>query len=302
MAKYFHGPNDHQHHYQGVFDKGDLAKPHENVVFEKWDEIYKGEKNQYGERHGEGSMEWNLDTRGQWRYNDWLHSMSFDPNDDGSLNSEEFEKKYGYQLGKEYDHKDKLNPDRKLRDIKILFKGNWEHNYPHGEGKLFLNNKLFCEATWRGGSLHGKTKLKITKFTLAFGINNNWLNIYSWKHNDLEEMKADKNLANFEGESLYGLANGYGKLTILNDICYDGEWKNGFPYGKGIKTYKDGRQEYGEFGRLNEGTIKLMTDYVEEPNGNFIFGTIKHTDGKEDKIDRRTAFQKSKSLVKDIIK
>lgn len=293
MGKYFHGFDDDKHHYQGVFDTSEIAKPHENTIYEYWNEIYTGDRNKDGERHGEGTMEWNLDTRGQWRYTDWVDSMFF-TNDDGSLNSEE--------LRKEYDHKDKLNPDRKLRDIKILFKGNWENNYPHGEGKLFLNNKLFCEATWRGGSLHGKAKLKITKFTLAFGINNSWLNIYSWKNNNLEEMKTDKNLANFEGESLYGLANGYGKLTILNDICYDGEWKNGFPYGKGVKTYKDGRQEYGEFGRLNEGTIKLMTDYVEEPNGNFIFGTIKHADGMEDKIDRRTAFQKSKSLVKDIIK
>ncbi len=278
MAKYYHTGEDGKHHYEGI-DGGDIVKPAIGPVHHFWNEIYKGEKNKNGERNGNGTMEWTLDTNGHWRFEDW-----------------------SFESDNRYDDDDKLNPDRKLRDIKILFKGEWKDDYPHGDGKMYLNNKLFCEATWKGGSLHGKAKFKISRHTLIFGINNNFLKIYSWTDNEEDhhkEMKTDKHIGDFEGDCLYGLANGYGEYIGANGLSYKGEWRDGYPYGKGLKIYEDGREEFGEFGIIHQGTLKLMTDYIEELRGNLIFGSRRFADGTNEKVDKGTLYQKARSTIKD---
>ena len=283
MAKYYHTGEDGKIHYEGS-DGGNIAKPFIGPVHSFWDEIYKGEKNKNGERNGKGTMEWSLDTTEQWRFEEWATDKHFE------------------SLDNKYDVDDKLNPDRKLRGIKILFKGEWKDNYPHGDGKMYLNNKLFCEATWKGGSLHGKAKFKISKFTLSFGMNNNYLKIYSWADNEEDyhkEMKTDKHIGDFEGDCLYGLANGYGEYIGANGLSYKGEWRNGYPYGKGLKIYEDGREEFGEFGIIDQGTLKLMLDYIEEKEGQLIDGSRRFADGTSERVDKRTLYQKARSTIKD---
>ena len=56
-------------------------------------------------------------------------------------------------------------------------------------------------------------------------------------------MKTDKKLGSFDGEFEYGLANGYGELELKNGLTYKGNWIDGYPGGKGVKTYEDGTIE-----------------------------------------------------------
>ena len=234
-------------------------------------------------------MEWNFDTKGNWRFEEWA--------------KDEF---WSYSK-KEYDFDNKLNPDRKLSENKIIFQGEWKDDFPHGKGKFLLNGKVFCEGTLKGGSLHGKTKIKMSKFTQLFaGFSCNELISYEFKHKmhpieDFSEIKSDKHLADFEGDYLYGQMNGYGKLIGKNGVSYEGEWRNNLPHGNGTKKYKDGRVEIGEFGILNQGSL-LVTEYVDDFIGHFLYGSRTFADGTSESVDKRTVYQKTKSTIKDIIK
>ena len=289
MAKYYYTSEDRKTHYDGIID-GKISKPFIGVIYHFWDEIYKGKKNKKGEREGQGTMEWNFDTKGNWRFEDWANNEFWH---------------YSKNPKREYDYEDKLNPDRKLSGNKILFQGEWKDNFPHGKGELLLNGKVFCESTWKGGSLHGKTKIRSSKYTQLFGIFSPLVG-YEFQFQthpieDYTEIKSDHHLGDFEGDYLYGLATGYGKLVGTNGMRYEGEWRNEFPHGHGRKIYTDGREEFGEFGILDEGTIKLMLDYVEERRGNFIFGTRTFADGTSERVDKRTLYQAAKSKIKDFI-
>ena len=109
-----------------------------------------------------------------------------------------------------------------------------------------------------------------------------------------KKLLPQKELGNFDGEFKDGLADGYGELYLKSGLTYKGQWSKGYPYGKGLKTYSDGRTETGEFGILHENTLKLMTDYVDEPNGQLIHGTITFENGDTENIDKRSFNKKSK--------
>ena len=55
----------------GDIYQGTMIKPSIGQVHAYWDEVYKGKKNKKGEREGYGTMEWNLDTKGSWRFEQW---------------------------------------------------------------------------------------------------------------------------------------------------------------------------------------------------------------------------------------
>ena len=283
MAKYFHSLDDNKTHYEGL-DTTNKAKPFEGAVYSFWNEKYTGERNSKKERHGNGSVEWTLDITGQWRFEEWALDQSLGPEH------------------KRYDYDEKQHPDRKLRDIKIKFEGMWENDLPNGKGKMFLNDKLFCEGDWRGGSLHGKAKFKISFHTANFGVYNNYIDIPNFpkintQEEYIKEMKTDKELGSFDGEFEYDLANGYGELVAKNGFSYKGNWLNGYPYGSGLKIYEDGRKESGEFGILNQGTLHLTTEYIEETKGVFLKGTRKFSNGDNENVDKRTLFQKIKPTI-----
>ena len=103
-------------------------------------------------------------------------------------------------------------------------------------------------------------------------------------------------MGDFEGEFKNGLANGQGELKLKSGLSYKGNWLDGYPYGKGFKKYEDGREEFGEFGILHEGTLKLMTDYVEETKGILIDGNRRYLNGDTEKVNKQTIFQQMKSF------
>jgi len=81
---------------------------------------------------------------------------------------------------------------------------------------------------------------------------------------------------------------------VINKCKYKHE-KSGCPRGeigrhKGLKTYEDGREESGEFGIINQGTLKLRTDYIEENRGQLIFGSRRFADGTDENVDKRTLY------------
>ena len=290
MAKYYYtsesedGPRNHS-----AFSEGKIFKPTYGEIYEFWNEIYKGKKNKKDEREGYGTKEWNFDTKGNWHFEDWAKN------------------EFWHYSKKEYDYDNKLNPDRKLSGNKIIFQCEWKDDFPHGEGKFLLNGKVFCEGILKGGSLHGKCKIKMSKFTQLFaGFFSNELVGYEFKHQehplvDYSEIQSDKHLADFEGDYLYGQMNGYGKLIGKNGVSYEGEWRNNLPHGNGTKKYKDGRVEIGEFGILNQGSL-LVTEYVDDFIGHFLYGSRTFADGTSESVDKRTVYQKTKSTIKDIIK
>lgn len=259
--------------------------------YEFWDEIYEGEKNSKKERHGIGQVKWSLDVLNEWRFEDWARGSD-----------------------QEYDFNDKLNTDRKLTKNSMVFKGTWKNDLPNGKGEFFLNEKLIFVGDLVDGYIHGKAKFKINFHTLFFGIKNNYILIPGYNNTnpsfgfgfaDEDFDRADeyepktlpnKEFGNFDGEFKYGLADGYGELYLKSGLTYKGQWSKGYPYGKGFKTYSDGRTETGEFGILHENTLKLMTDYVDEPNGQLINGTITFVNGDTENIDKRSLIKKVKSI------
>ena len=283
MSEYF--AKDKPHYWD--LDSPKEAKPHENVIYEFWNENYTGERNSQNERHGNGSVEWTLDVTGQWRFEEWAHDQWF-----------------GLQ-NKRYDNDDKLNPDRKLTKNKIKFEGKWKNDWPTGNGKFYHNEKLFCEGDFQSGSFHGKVSFSISFQTVRFGIYNNYIKIKEYNGVETEELflkklKEDKKLGKFEGNFKYGLANGYGELELNDGFFYKGNWLNGYPYGKGLKGYDDGRIEDGEFGILNEKSISVLPqDYIEEKCGHLIFGSRRFANGDYEKIDKGTIIQKARKFIKD---
>jgi hypothetical protein len=253
--------------------------------YEFWDEVYEGEKNSKKERHGVGQVKWSLDVLREWRFEDWAKQQFNRPDK------------------KEYDFDDKLNFDRKLTKNSIIFKGIWKNDFPNERGKFFLNEKLIFDGDLVDGYIHGKAKFKINYQTLFFGIYNNYIPIPGFTDEDfgtdkefLQKIKVNKEFGNFDGDFKDGLADGYGELFLKSGITYTGQWSKGYPYGEGLKTFSDGRTEVGEFGILHENTLKLMTDYVEEPNGQLIHGKITFVNGDTENIDKRTLIKKAKSI------
>ena len=52
----------------------------------------------------------------------------------------------------------------------------------------------------------------------------------------------------YEGDFVKGKMEGKGEFFKLNDTCYDGNWKENLPHGKGITHDKNGRIIYdGDF-------------------------------------------------------
>jgi len=254
--------------------------------YEFWNEIYEGEKNSKNERHGLGQVKWSLDVINKWRFEDWARYQFYGPD------------------SREYDFDDKLNSDRKLTKDSMIFKGTWKNDLPNGKGKFFLNEKLILDGDLVDGYIHGKAKFKINYHTVFFGIYNNLISIPEFADEDSDtdeeyeqkKLLPQKELGNFDGEFKDGLADGYGELYLKSGLTYKGQWSKGYPYGKGLKTYSDGRTEMGEFGILHENTLKLMTDYVDEPNGQLIHGKITFKNGDTENIDKRTLIKKAKSI------
>jgi hypothetical protein len=253
--------------------------------YEFWDEIYKGEKNSKKERHGIGQVKWLLDVLNEWRFEDWARN------------------KFHESIHNEYDFNDKLNTDRKLTKNSMVFKGTWKNDLPNGKGEFFLNEELIFVGDLVDGNIHGKAKFKINYQTLIFGIYNNYIPIPGFSDEDYgsekeysQKINRNQEFGNFDGEFKYGLADGYGELYLKSGLTYKGHWSKGYPYGKGFKTYSDRRTETGEFGILHENTLKLMTDYVDEPNGQLINGKITFANGDTEDIDKRSLIKKVKSI------
>lgn len=250
-----------------------------------WDEIYKGSRDSNNNRSGEGSMTWCLDKSHEWRFEEWALWHSEDHN--------------------KYDLDIKIHSDRKLTKHIIVFKGNWKNDYPYGQGKFFLNNKLFFEGNLENGYIHGKAKFSICFITLQFGIYNNLIKVpgYSASCDEKEfnqRFENNDDLGTFEGEFKEGLADGFGELKLNSGLSYKGYWSKGYPHGSGTKTYSDGRIEIGEFGILNEKSMSLLPkDYIEEENGQLIFGSRRFANGDHEDVNKGTIIQKARKFIKD---
>jgi len=277
MSDFFHKFGDRKSHYLDS-NTSKIAKPFEGIVRSNWDEIYSGETNDKNQKHGYGEMSWYLDTHGIWTQTDWKNSI--------------------FQEGE--------NTKRILKDDVIVFKGNWVNDLPEGRGELFFNNKSFIKGTWHSGVLHGKIKQVFSKFSYRFynPFFSSLIDFYKSpdpmfeEKKYLKELEKDEHWGTFEGDVKYGLANGKGNLEFYNSSGYNGDWINGYPNGKGIRIYSDGREEFGEFGILNEGSLTSY-QYTENMCGQFLHGLRKFANGQNENVDRRTLSQKAKSFIKD---
>jgi len=98
-----------------------------------------------------------------------------------------------------------------MKEEYITYKGSWKGDLPHGKGRFVYNNGSVYEGEVNYGKITG------------FG------------HMILKEMMIDDGSTKvYTGEFIDGRFDGKGKLTINNEVIYDGYWKDGKRHGEGI--------------------------------------------------------------------
>jgi antitoxin component YwqK of YwqJK toxin-antitoxin module len=126
----------------------------------------------------------------------------------------------------------------------ILYEGEWHNNQPHGQGHLYnkMGDKIYG-GSWVDGSACGQG----TRFYKGnFGRFPGYVGL--WSSN-----KASEN----------GIA-----YSSTNTKCYDGQWMNGKPHGRGISFQRDGvtKNYEGNFtnGMLNGNGIIFYSNGINK--------------------------------------
>ena len=190
-------------------------------------EIYQGEINAQGEKHGNGRMTTPNYTRiGTWRDDEFTGWGR-----ESQINGDVLEGRFvdGAIYGKGINQNKKGNTyvgefiDSKregkggLKTKRVEYEGEFKNNKFNGKGKLkFLEEGHEYEGEFKNNEING-------------------MGIFKWKNGEI-----------YEGEMTNGRMNGYGKYKYKNGIVYEGTFVNGIKEGLGKLIWPDCIYE-GEF-------------------------------------------------------
>ena len=216
-------------------------------------EIYQGEINSQGEKHGKGR----LTTPKYIRIGTWRDDEFTGWGRESRVNGDVFEGRFvdGAIYGKGINQNKKGN----------VYVGEFVDSKREGKGNL-KTSKVQYEGEFKYDKFNGKGKLIFVKqgheYEGEFKNNEiNGIGVFKWKNGDIYEGEMTNGKMNgygkyqyangqiYEGMYVNGVKEGLGKLISPNNI-YEGEFKNGQPNGEGtfiIKGkkinvfYKDGK-------------------------------------------------------------
>lgn len=217
-------------------------------------EVYQGETNKRGERHGFGILTTSESIkRGGFRngkFTGWGRE---------SKNGEVIEAKFedGVVNGKGVFKNKRGN----------VYTGDFVRGKREGYGTL-VTNKFHYEGEFKDDKLNGNGKIKFLQqgheYSGEFKDNEiSGYGTFRWKNGD-----------SYEGEMKNGRMNGHGKYFYEDGQVYEGEYVDGHKQGKGKLTYPNGKVYDGEFHRgLPDGkgnfTKDGKTSVVEFSKGKF---------------------------------
>ena len=213
-------------------------------------EIYEGEINDKGERHGFGILTTPKYVRkGTWRdgeFTGWCR--------ESRINGDIFEGKFidGAIYGKGINKTHKGN----------LYVGDFVDNKREGSGEL-KTKRIHYDGDFKYDKFNGKGKIEFVQEGHSYegDFKNNEISgvgIFKWNNGDIYEGEMTNGKMNgygkytyangqiYEGNYVKGVKEGLGKLIYPNNKIYDGEFKNGKPQGEGT-IYFEGKKVNIEF-------------------------------------------------------
>ena len=227
-----------------LWEKGKII-PNQVIIKNEDDpknlEIYEGEINAQGEKHGKGRMTTPNYTRiGTWRDDEFTGWGR-----ESRINGDVFEGRFvdGAIYGKGINQNKKGN----------IYVGEFVDSKREGKGGL-KTHKIEYEGEFKNDKFNGKGKLKFLreKHEYEGEFKNNEINgmgIFKWSNGEIYEGEMTNGRMNgygkykysngqiYEGIYVNGVKQGLGKLISSKSI-YEGEFKNGQPEGEGELTLK----------------------------------------------------------------
>ena len=204
-------------------------------------EIYEGEINSQGEKHGKGRMTTPNYTRiGTWRDDEFTGWGR-----ESRINGDVFEGRFidGAIYGKGINQNKKGN----------TYVGEFVDSKREGKGEL-KTKKIEYEGEFKNDKFNGRGKLKFLRegheYEGEFQNNEiNGMGIFKWSNGEIYEGEMTNGKMNgygkykyihgeiYEGTYVNGVKEGLGKLISSNNKIYEGEFKKGKPEGEGILIY-----------------------------------------------------------------
>ena len=191
-------------------------------------EIYKGEVNSEGKKHGFGQLIRPDITRiGTWRNNKftgWGREI--------------------WESGEVYEGKfvdGKINGKGIYKNYNCLYIGNFKDSIKDGIGEMFTNDYHYV-GNFINNNFDGKGRIDIYNEGIYEGyfedgtISGN--GVFKWINGQY-----------YEGEMKNGIMDGYGKICYENGIIYEGYFKNGKKQGKGVVLNIYGNKYKGKFNK-----------------------------------------------------
>ena len=212
---------------------------------------YKGEVDERGKRHGEGTYYWSDGSyfRGKW-------------SEDKAVSGKYYWPTGTYYEGTVTDNGKKISVTGKGTTYfksGAIYKGYHENCYEDGKGTMYYTDGVTYKGNWQKGAYYGKGKLSFYEgvyYVGFFDYRNDNRNFSGKKFlpsgSYYEGSFINKNLEGFgryynsfkeliyEGEYKNNQRNGYGKYYYPDRSYYSGEWKDNKKHGKGFIKYLDG--------------------------------------------------------------
>lgn len=209
-------------------------------------EVYQGELNTMGQRHGFGVLHTaDAIRRGEFRNGNFT-GWGREARANNEVVEGRFEDGYLYGKGCYQNHKGNK------------YIGDFVDGVRSGYGDL-TTNKFHYAGEFRDGKLNGRGRIEFFKEGHVYegDFRDNEINgngVFQWNNKDI-----------YEGQMANGRMHGQGRYTHANGQVYEGSYENGVKNGMGRLTYPDGKVYEGQFTNgLPHGTGVMTTNGMQQ--------------------------------------
>jgi uncharacterized protein (TIGR02145 family) len=188
-----------------------------------------------------------------------------------------------------------FNGKGKVQWVNYEYEGDFVRGQFTGKGKMVYANGNIYEGDWLNNDRsNGYGKMIYKDGSIKDGLKGNQVHTYPfYQGNWLFELFNGKGKMTYtNGDTLNGIwnglkFNGYGKLTYANGAIYEGNWKDGEKNGKGKLTKVNGEVLDGLFNMgLFTGKAKIRYENGTTYDGDYVdnkfqgYGTYTYKDGE----------------------